>query len=61
MAKPTYGAVDLNAVLTAHTHEYLNRKIQNQSFETHPILDDLRSNGKKYDGGVNIVVPVLDG
>lgn len=61
MAKPTYGAVDLNAVLTAHTHEYINRKVANQSFTTHPILDDLRKNGKKYDGGVNIVAPVLDG
>lgn len=61
MAKPTYGAVDLNAVLTAHTHEYLNRKILNQNFESHPILDDLRSNKVTYDGGANVVLPVLDG
>ncbi len=61
MAKPTYGPVDLNAVITAHTQEYLSRKLENQSFTVHPILDDLRASKKVYNGGVNVVVPILDG
>ncbi len=61
MAKPTWNAGDLNAVLTSYTQSYLNRKIVNQSFTTHPLLDDLRGSKKSYDGGTQIVLPVLDG
>ena len=61
MAKPTWNAGDLNAVLTSYTQNYLNRKIVNQSFESHPLLDDLRAAKKSYDGGTQIVLPVLDG
>ncbi len=61
MAKPTWNAGDQNAVLTTYTQNYLSRTLMNQDFESHPILDDLRSAKATYDGGVNMVLPILDG
>jgi hypothetical protein len=61
MAKPTRSAAELNARLTSYAENYLSTTLLNQSFTMHPLVDHLMQNSWDYDGGNEIIVPVLDG
>jgi hypothetical protein len=60
MALPTRSAAELNAVLTSYSEAYLNKKLTNQGFKIHPIVDHLLDSKATVGGGNEIVVPVLD-
>lgn len=61
MAKPTRSAAELNARLTSYAENYLSHVLTNQSFTVHPLTDHLMANAWDYDGGNEIIVPILDG
>lgn len=61
MGKPTRSAAELNAVLTSYAEAYLNRKLTNQGFTVHPVLDHLLDTKAYVPGGNEIIVPILDG
>ena len=61
MGKPTRSAAELNARLTSYAENYLSHALANQSFTVHPLTDHLMANSYDYDGGNEVVVPILDG
>lgn len=61
MGKPTRSAAELNARLTSYAENYLSNVLTNQSFTMHPLVDHLMSNSWDYDGGNEMIVPILDG
>lgn len=59
MAKPQHGAVDWDAVYTAHGQNFLSRTPTDNYFTGNPTLDYLKADAGSYTGGKYIVEPLI--
>lgn len=59
MAKPQHGAVDWDAVYTAHGQEFLSNIPTDNFFSGNPTLDTLKADAGGYDGGAYLIEPLI--
>lgn len=59
MAKPQHGAVDWDAVYTAHGQEFLSNIPTDNYFSGNPTLDTLKADAGSYTGGKYLIEPLI--